>query len=102
MAYRRCNRALGWLLFATLAAGTAHAATLTITITGLDDRLEKAARASLSLEQYLTRDVSEAQVARLYAGADSEIRKSLEPYGYYEPQVTSRLDEGADSWAAVF
>src|SRR5262245_30777754 len=100
MACRSCNRALGWLLFATLAAGSADAAQLTVTISGLDDRLEKAARASLSLEQYLARDVSEAQVARLYAGADAEIRRALEPYGYYEVKVTSRLDAGVDSYAA--
>jgi len=102
MAYRSRYRALGWLLLAALAAGPADAAKLTVRITGLDKRLEEAARASLSLEQYLTRDVSEAQVARLYAGADKEIRRALEPYGYYDPKVTGRLDAGVDAYDAVF
>jgi translocation and assembly module TamA len=102
MAYRRSYRTLGWLLFATLVARSADAAKLTVTISGVDERLENAARASLSLEQYIDRDVSEAQVARLYAGADREIRRALEPYGYYEAKVTSRLDAGADTYATVF
>jgi translocation and assembly module TamA len=102
MTLRRCKRALGWLLAANLAAGSADAAQLAVTITGLDKKLEEAVRASLSLEQYVPRDVSEAQVARLHAGAEGEIRRALEPYGYYDPVVKSRLDTGTEPYAAVF
>ncbi|HVY80461.1 MAG TPA: autotransporter assembly complex family protein [Steroidobacteraceae bacterium] len=90
------------LALALLGWSAAQASNLEITIDGLKDELEHAARANLTLEQYRDRDASEAQIRRLFAGAEREISAALEPYGYYNSQVTSELRTTEKGFDAVF
>jgi translocation and assembly module TamA len=95
---RRCARILRWLipvLFAC-APGIAGAATLTINIEGLKDELAAAARANLTLQQYVGRDVTPAQIRRLFNNSEREIQAALEPYGYYNVSIQSTLEPADD------
>ena len=85
-----------------VAAASASAAQVEITIEGLSDALKDAARANLSLQQYVGRDVTPAQVRRLYKTGEQEVRKALEPYGYYNPTVDAKLEETPKGFNAVF
>lgn len=79
---------------------TVVAAPLTVTIEGLKDDLADAVRANLTLQNYATRDVTPAQIRRLFNNAEKEIQAALEPYGYYNVQVASTLqpnDKGLDA-----
>ena len=80
----------------------ATAAQLTITIEGLKEELQTAVRANLTLEQYGSRDVTPAQVRRLFANAEKEIKAALEPYGYYNVTVARMLNTTDKSLNAIF
>jgi outer membrane translocation and assembly module TamA len=56
------------------------------------------------LSQYVDKEVSSAQIRRLFATADDQIRAALEPLGYYGARVESDLQKpGADgTWKATF
>jgi len=79
---------VGLLLTCTRIA----AAGVEIDIEGLDDELEDQARNNLELQQYADRALSPAQANRLFAKAQDEIRKALEPFGYYHASVEGDLE----------
>jgi len=75
---------------------------VSVQIDGLDGELRSAALAHVELAEYADRDVSAAQVRRLYARAPEQIAAALEAYGYYEPQVDGELHEAPGGWTARF
>jgi translocation and assembly module TamA len=84
-------------------AAASHAARVNIEINGLESEQREAALASLELQQYVDRDVSAVQIRRLFDGADDEIRKAMEPFGYYQARVERRLEQQPDgNFKAVF
>lgn len=89
-------------VLAMFASAVAHAEKLTITVEGLEGDMADAARASLTLQSYASRDVTPAQVRRLFTRSEEEIRLALEPYGYYNPQVSSTLETTKDGLHAIF
>ncbi len=95
---RRILRVLPLLLF---AAGTAHAGRVSVQLDGVDGTLRDAVMAGLELVQYGEREVSAAQARRLYEHAEAQVRKALEPYGYYAVDVAGELREAADNYTAV-
>jgi translocation and assembly module TamA len=95
-------RSVPLLALALLGWCTAHAGNLEITVDGLKEELERAARANLTLEQYRGRDASEAQIRRLFTRGEQEISAALEPYGYYNSRVTSELRSTDKGFEAVF
>ncbi|HKE93426.1 MAG TPA: POTRA domain-containing protein, partial [Povalibacter sp.] len=76
--------------FCVRAAG--DASKLELAINGLKPALESAVRGGLTLQQYLDRSVSEAQLRRLVSVGEDEIRGTLESWGYYAGEVKSRLE----------
>src|SRR6185436_16309418 len=81
-----------WLVPVLLSlASVASAAGLTVNIEGLPKELKEAVEGQLTLRNYASRDVTPAQVRRLFNNAEAEIRTALEPYGYYNAQVASSL-----------
>ncbi len=56
----------------------------------------------LTLRNYANRDVTPAQVRRLFNNAEVEIKAALEPYGYYNAQVTSSLQTTDKGLNALF
>lgn len=80
----------------------ANAAQLAIDIEGLPEDLRDAVRANLTLQNYATRDVTPAQIRRLFSGAEQEIKSALEPYGYYNSFVASSLQTTDKGLNATF
>ncbi|MCP4769082.1 MAG: outer membrane protein assembly factor [Gammaproteobacteria bacterium] len=65
-----------------------------VEIEGIDKLLETNVRLFLSIEQQ--RDhalMSEGRMRRLHQKATSEITTALQPYGYYQPQITPSLTQ---------
>ncbi len=47
-------------------------------------------------------DLSEPTIRRLHRLAPEEIRKALQPFGYYEPEIDARLEKVMGVWQAVY
>ncbi len=47
-------------------------------------------------------EITEATVRRLHRGAVAEIRKALQPFGYYSPAVKSTLKRTDQGWTAAY
>lgn len=78
------------------------AAHVRVQLAGLDDELSAAALGALELQQYSKREVSRAQVQRLYRRAEGQIQRALEPYGYYNVSVAGELANEGEDYRAVF
>ncbi|OZB59781.1 MAG: outer membrane protein assembly factor [Lysobacterales bacterium 14-68-21] len=81
-----------------LACATAAHAGVKLVVEGVDDPLKTAVAAGVELSQYATRDVSDAQVRRLYARAPDQAAAALRPYGYYEASVDAGLERAGADW----
>jgi translocation and assembly module TamA len=46
--------------------------------------------------------LSEADIRRLHRGARKDIRQALQPFGYYEPGIETKLEKTPDGWLAVY
>ena len=85
------------LLPLLLVPALSHAG-VQLVVDGVDDPLKTAVVAGVSLSQYASRDVSEAQIHRLYERADSEVGNALRPYGYYDAHATGKLEHVGKDW----
>jgi translocation and assembly module TamA len=99
----RRRLAAGALALLSFAAAGPARADVAIQIIGLSNDEAGSARASLELAQYATRDdVTPAQLRRLATRGEGEIRRAMEPYGYYETKVTSEISGDAPQSRVVF
>ena len=76
-----------------------------VKIKGIGNPLESNVRKSLSVAGKHKEPWSPDQIHRLYRLAPNEIKKALQPYGYFNPEISDRLDKpGGDSktWNARF
>ncbi len=64
-------------------------ASVQVQISGIGKVLAAAVRANLALTPYANRAVSEPQMRRLYASVPGEVRKALEPYGYFGARLVA-------------
>jgi translocation and assembly module TamA len=109
-AHTRATGAAGrWSLLARLLplllmllASRAEAARVAVRVEGLNRELEAAARNSLTLQQYTARDVTAAQVRRLFNQGKDEIRRGLQPAGYYNASVDATLETTPEGFTAVY
>lgn len=93
----------GALLSLTLLSTIAQAASVEITVDGLEEELRDAALASLDLRRFSQREITPTQVRRLFDRAEEQIAEAMQPYGYYEARVESELTEKApDQFRAHF
>jgi len=104
---RRTSRMSGftviaWLVAMLLVCTVAAAAPVAITIEGLDDTLKQAALANLSLQKYSDRELTRAQLERMFQQSETQISKALEPYGYYNVRIKSDLQEANGKYVARF
>jgi translocation and assembly module TamA len=93
---RRLRRLSLLALLALLPA--AAQASVTLVVDGVGDDLKGAVTAGVELSQYATREVSAAQVRRLYDRAPDQVRAALRPYGYYEASVDADLQPVGKDW----
>ncbi|HYM36126.1 MAG TPA: POTRA domain-containing protein, partial [Steroidobacteraceae bacterium] len=84
--------------FAFLVAFRAHAG-IDIDISGVTPALENNIREFLSMSRYTTRNDLDAEtVARLERRIPTEVRKALEPLGYYAATATYTTAQDGSQW----
>ena len=95
---RRSSRGPGLLLAVLCLLSGPAQASVQVVVDGVAEPLIAAVLNGVSLSAYRTRAVSDAQIHRLYERAPEEVRVALQPYGYYEAQTTSTLQQVGDDW----
>ncbi|MDF3982073.1 autotransporter assembly complex protein TamA [Luteibacter sp. PPL554] len=93
----RLTRRHGLLLPWFILPAMAHAS-IVLTVDGVDDSLKGAVVSGVELSQYATRNVTAAQIRRLYEKAPDEVQAALRPYGYYEATATGDLTQVGNDW----
>ncbi len=90
-----------WLM---LLAAPAHGAVdIDVRISGVSGELLDNVRAYLSIEQQRNDpSLSEGRMRRLHRKATQEIRRALEPYGYYSVEVDAALTHTENRWQAAY
>jgi len=98
----RTLRRLACLVLAWAAAGAPARADIAIEVDGVDAEMRRNVLAFLSLERYKDRDdLDDALMERLQERAVRETESALRPFGFYEPQVESRVTRtGSTTWKA--
>lgn len=92
-----------YILILLLLPGSVMALDLTVSIEGLKRELEANVRAFLSLEQERSHEgLTPSRLRLLHKRAPDEIRQALQPFGYFKPQVSGRLDEEEGRYKAVY
>ncbi len=86
-----------WFAVALLLPSLAAAE---LAITGLDGELERNVRSFAALASESC-DAEDWRVRRRFRSLEKETRRALEPFGYYDPVITSSLTLGGDCWAAT-
>jgi translocation and assembly module TamA len=99
-------RASWMLLVATALCLVAETAVATspvdIRIEGVEGEVRDNVRGHLSVQRYREEVISEARLRRLHARAPSEIRRALQPFGHYRPEIETELEQLDDGWRAVY
>lgn len=96
------RRSLLWYLPLALFVSSAQAG-VRVEITGLEGVERDNVQARLTIGQQAERgDLDQALVERLHARAEADIREALQPYGWYEPQITAELSGSAPEWTARY
>ena len=86
-----------------LCSGTLFAATVNIEIKGITGETLKNIQARLAvLQQSYGADLSDDDIKDFYKTAPDNIRKALEPFGYFKSKMTSQLIHNPTHWTAEF
>ena len=88
----------GWVV----APVRAQSVRLATDIRGLSGDLLSNARLALTTSRIASEDLSPLQARRAFARGAEEIALALQPFGYYQPRVESRLEDQGSSWTAHF
>ena len=115
------SRSLLAVFLALLVITSARAEVLLeLDITGVEGAVLDNVRAHLSIARHDSRagllpfplpsvgedseakPVTEAELRRLHRLARKEIRQALQPYGYYEPEIDTRLEYLDETWVASY
>jgi translocation and assembly module TamA len=94
---RRIPRRLSLLPLVVLLASPAHAG-VQLAVDGVGDPQKSAVVSAAELSQYAKREVSDAQMRRLYERAPAQVKTALQPYGYYDATVTGDLQKAGKDW----
>lgn len=86
-----------WLWCLPLWLATLPAWGIGVDLEGIGGELADNARAFLTMTS-LPAEAAPARVRRAHRIAPGEIRKSLQPFGYYRPAIQGELDGGPGDW----
>jgi translocation and assembly module TamA len=90
-------------LIALCVSSPTWAATLNVVIKGIDGQLKDNVEGFLSLQALNGEEIkSLSRVRYLHRQAEDDIRSALEPFGYYEPIITTALEQQGDKWVATY
>src|SRR5262245_3245434 len=74
-----------------------------VQVVGIDGELRRNVLASLTIRKRSERKgQSETGIRQLHAKAEDEIRRALEPYGYYQPLIQAELTTDGRPWVARY
>ncbi len=100
---KRARRLFVLMLLLGGWAGGLHAADVEVEIEGVEGPVLENVRAMLSIVgDRLEEDAPERSIRRLHRRAPDEIRRALEPFGYYAPTIDTRLSEEDGAWTATY
>jgi len=89
------------LLLASLAGASAARATdVSVKVTGVKGDLKDNVFAHLAIDD--AKNPSRDKVRQLHEQATKEIEEALQPFGYYQPNVESKLEEDGDKFIAHY
>ncbi len=71
-----------------------------LTITGIDGELERNVRSFATIASESC-DAEAWLIRRRFRALESDAREALEPFGYYEPTITTSLSRDDDCWSAT-
>ena len=71
-----------------------------LVVSGVDGEIEQNVRSYVSLASE-TCDAEAWRIRRQFRAIETETRKALEPYGYYQPVISSSLAIGEECWKAT-
>lgn len=92
-----------WVLASLWACAVSAAPALEVDIGGVKDEALENVRQSLSIEQQKQdKNLTSARMRRLHQQAEAEIRRALEPFGYYRVEVDAALRETEKGWLARY
>jgi len=98
----RLALAICLLLYWDLASATADDR-LTVTIEGLENRLRDNVTVYLQINELAGKPVSsEARLRWLHSQAPEDIRRALQPFGFYQPEITASLERTDSGWQARY
>lgn len=84
-------------------AAPVHAISLTVEVNGIKDPEKANVLAFLTIEKEKNRtDLTPIRVRRLHARAPQEIKRALQPFGYYKALVRASLIKGEKQWVARY
>ena len=76
---------------------------LTLTVEGVDGPLRDNVLAFLELNRFAGKPApDEVRLRWLHNNAEREIRKALEPFGYFEPTIEASLTRTSEGWVARY
>lgn len=91
---------VGMALLAAPAWAEVH---VNVQVQGLPAPLQANVLASLGIKHYDNYgDQPEATIRRLNSEAPKEIRRALQPFGYFSPHIESTLKHEGDTWTAIY
>lgn len=91
------------IMLALLVVAPAHAALTDVVIRGVDGELRDNVRARLGIVEVLNDDsVPDSHVNWLHDRAPGQIRKALEPFGYYSVSVEAGLETTEEGLRAIY
>jgi len=91
------------LLVAIPGPSGAAAPELSVEITGVEGEVLENVRAFLTITDLVgTEGLTADRVRRAHRRADAEIRRALQPFGHYRPQVRTRLATSESGWVARY
>lgn len=90
-----------WLWCPLLWLAACPALAVPVSLPGIGGELAANARAYLTIAT-LAADAAPSRVRRAHRVAPDEIRKALQPFGYYRPTIEGELEGERGSWHAVY
>jgi translocation and assembly module TamA len=90
------------MIFLALAAPRARAVSVDVKIEGITGDEEKNADALVSLNHQDPKTLTDFEIQHLHEKAPAEIKRALEPFGWYRPAIDAQLVKTDKGWLATY
>ncbi len=100
---RKISVSVLFIILAVFLSRIAAAVSVEVTVAGVEGTLRENVLAHLSVENQKNHpDLTPALLRRLHQEATGEIRRALQPFGYYRPDIQTDLQGSDGAWRAVY